>query len=193
MGADGNGALVRLAGHWEKLSLDRRGRFRLPDHLANVLREELIRVRQQSSSLDQTSAGRRLAFYLVPGTRRRIFLYPVPNISLAIDSFENPPPGMDHELVRRARDYFYDQMRFVEADKQNRLLVPDRLRQHAEIDETVEHVVVAAHNNRLELTRSDLAEERLEENKEAFQQTAAELLDPAYPRASSQDGGEGQD
>ncbi len=178
----GRVGLVRLFGYRETLSLDQRGRFRLPDHLAGALNQELGRVRQAAAALDQTRGPERLAFYFVPGTRQRIFLYPVPNARLATDSFENPPPGMDPEVLRRARDYFYDLMRFVEADKQNRLLIPDELRTHAGIDQSVEQVTVVAHNNWLALSRSDLAEQRTRENLEAFEQAAPDLLNPVHAR-----------
>ncbi|MGD2175924.1 MAG: division/cell wall cluster transcriptional repressor MraZ [Candidatus Brocadiaceae bacterium] len=180
-GDSGNGRLVRLLGFREELSLDRRGRFRLPDSLADLLNQELGRVGQRAGALDQTSGVRRLSFYFVPGTRQRIFVYPVPNISLAVDRFENPPRGMDPDVIRRARDYFYDQMRFVEADKQHRLVIPDGLRQHAGIDEDVQQITLVAHNNWLALTRSELVEQRTAENLEAFQKAAPDLLNPAYP------------
>ncbi|MFO8006400.1 MAG: hypothetical protein R6V05_01550 [Candidatus Brocadiia bacterium] len=178
----GRNGLVRLFGYHETLSLDQRGRFRLPDHLAGALNQELGRVRQAAGALDQTGGPQRLAFYFVPGTRERIFLYPVPNAGLATDSFENPPPGVDPDVLRKARDYFYDLMRFVEADKQNRLLIPEELRTHAGIDQSVEQVTLVAHNNWLALSRSDLAEKRTRENLEAFEQAAPDLLNPVRSR-----------
>ncbi len=183
-GDNGRGGLVRLFGYQEQLSLDGRGRFRLPDHLVSVLRQELVRVRQSEAALNQAPVPERLAFYFVPGTRQQIFLYPPPNVRLAINSFEDPPPGIDPDVVRRARDYFYLRMRFVEADKQNRLMIPDGLKEHARIDDEVEQVSLVAHNNWLSLTRSELVEQRTVENLEAFEQAAPDLLNPAYPRTS---------
>ncbi|MCD6416088.1 MAG: hypothetical protein J7M08_05270 [Planctomycetes bacterium] len=180
-GNPGNGRLVRLLGYREVLSLDQRGRFRLPDQLAAVLREEVARLRQSPSALNQTPAFSRLSFYFVPATEKRILLYPLPNIGLAIQSFEDPPPGFDHDLIRRAREYFYAHMRFVEADKQNRLAVPEDLKEHADIDETVKQVTLVAHHHWLVLTPSELAKEHLERNKPAFDEIADELLNPAYP------------
>lgn len=183
-GNNGNGRLVRLFGYQEQLSLDARGRFRLPDHLVSVLRQEMVRVRQSDGALNQAPVPERLAFYFVPGTREQVFLYPPANVRLAIRSFEDPPPGIDPDVIRRARDYFYLRMRFVEADKQNRLMIPDGLREHAHIDDGVEQVTLVAHNNWLSLTRSELAEQRTMENLEAFEQAAPDLLNPAYPRPS---------
>jgi len=183
-GDNGNGGLVRLFGYQEQLSLDGRGRFRLPDHLVSVLRQELVRVRHSNGALNQAPVPERLSLYFVPGTRQQVFLYPPPNVRLAIRSFEDPPPGIDPHVIRGARDYFYLRMRFVEADKQNRLMIPDGLRQHAHIDDTVEQVTLVAHNNWLSLTRSELVEQRTMENLEAFEQAAPDLLNPAYPRPS---------
>ncbi len=184
MGKSGNGRYVRLFGYQDELSLDSRGRFRLPDQLVAVLRQELGRVRQNEGRLNQAPALERLAFYFVPGTGKRVFLYPAPNIELAIESFEDPPPGMDPDVIRRARDYFYYRMRFVEADKQNRLAIPDGLREHADIEEAVAQVSLIAHNYWLALTRSDVITQRSAENLEAFEQAAPDLLNPAYPRRS---------
>ena len=176
-GDKGRDRLVRLLGYNESLSLDDRGRFRLPDQMANALQREMGRVSDSSSP----APYERLALYFVPGTRERIFLYPAPNIQLAIDRFENPPPGMEPDVIRRARDYFYYRMRFVEADKQNRFLIPEGLREHAGIDEEVEQITVVAHNHWLSLSRSDREEQRAMENLEAFESAAPDLLNPVYP------------
>jgi DNA-binding transcriptional regulator/RsmH inhibitor MraZ len=169
----GNGR-VSVVGFQELLSLDNRGRFRLPDDLAGALRTELGRV-------GGASGYDRLCFYFVPGTGRRIFLYPVPNVQMAIDRFENPPPGMDPALVRRARDYFYFRMRFVEGDRQNRFSIPDGVRQHAGISDDVQRIALVAHNHWLSLGRADLEEQRALENLQTFDAAADELLDPVYP------------
>ncbi len=182
MGNGGNGRLIRLFGYQEELSLDPRGRFRLPDNLVAVLHQELGRVRHVDPSLAQGPAVERLSFYLVPGTRKRIFIYPTPNVGLAIESFESPPPGIDPEIIRHAREYLYHRMRYVEADKQNRVAISEGLRDHAEIDESVQQITLTAHNCWLALTRSELAEQRVRENLEAFKQAAPDLLDPVNPR-----------
>ena len=173
-GNGGGKGLVRLVAFQEALSLDNRGRFRLPDELAGALRTELGRV-GSGSGYD------RLALYFVPGTAKRVFLYPVPNVQIAIDRFENPPPGMAPAVVRRARDYFYYRMRFVEGDRQNRFSIPDGVRQHAAISDDVQEVTVVAHNHWLSLGRTDLEEQRALENLETFDRAADELLDPVYP------------
>lgn len=172
-GNSGPNGLVRLFGVQEVLSLDNRGRFRLPDDLAGALRHELGRV-------GCGSAQDRLALYFVPGTARRIFLYPVPNVHLAVDRFENPPHGLDPAVVRRARDYFYYRMRFVEGDRQNRFNIPEGARQHAGIDDDVQQIAVVAHNYWLSFSRADLEEQRALENLATFDQAADELLDPVY-------------
>jgi DNA-binding transcriptional regulator/RsmH inhibitor MraZ len=179
MGATENNGLVRLIGYHETLRLDERGRFRLPDDLAGALQRELGRTAQANGAAAAMPAGR-LALYFVPGTENRVFLYPAPNIDLAVDRFENPPPGMDPQQVRRARDYFYYRMRFVEADKQNRFQVPEGVRQHAEIDEDVQHVSLVAHGNWLSLSRSDAEDQRALDNRAAFEMAAPDLLNPVY-------------
>lgn len=188
LGDTGNGRYVRLLGQYDELSLDNRGRFRLPDNLVYMVRQELGRVRADEARLNQAPALERLAFYLVPGTRQRVFLYPVPNIDLAVQRFEDPPADMPDDVIRRARDYFYYRMRFVEADKQNRLAIPDGLREHGDIGEGVSHVSLIAHNHWLALTRSDLVEKQKGENLEAFKQVAGDLLDPARPVRSRRPG-----
>ena len=178
MGDNGQHGLVRLFGYQESLSLDARGRFRVPDDLAGALQREVGRVQHQAGATAPPPAFERLAFYFVPGTQRRIFLYPTPNIGLAVDSFENPPAGIDADVIRRARDYFYYRMRFVEADRQNRLVIPEGLREHAGIDDGVQQVTLVAHNYWLALSRSELVEERTREDLEAFEQAAPDLLNP---------------
>jgi len=170
--------MVRLFGYQEVLSLDARGRFRLPDELSGLLFSELGRASRSAGASAAPAAYERLAFYFVPGTRRRIFLYPTPNIDLAVRSFEQPPAGMPPEVVRQARDYFYNHMRFVDADKQNRLLIPEALRRHAEIGEQVQQIALVAQNYWLTLSRSELVEKEMAENLGAFEQVAADLLDP---------------
>lgn len=179
-GGNGRGQrVVLLRGRQAVLSLDRRGRFRLPDDLAGALHRELGRVQRVAEADAAPAAYERLAFYFVPGTQRRIFLYPTPNIDLAIERFEDPPPGLAPEVIRRARDYFYYRMRFVEADTQNRLVVPEGLRQHADIGEQVHQITLVAHNHWLLLSRSELVEETVAEDSAAFDQAAPEILDPA--------------
>ncbi len=172
--------LVRLFGYQDSLSLDSRGRFRVPDNLTSALHRELGRVQAESGGAVPGAAFDRLSFYFVPGTRKRIFLYPATNIHLAVESFENPAPGLDPALIRQARDYFYYRMRFVEADKQNRFVIPDGLREHADIGDDVQQVVIVAQNHWLALSRSELVEKSMRENLDAFEQVAPELLNPAY-------------
>ncbi|MHC5035596.1 MAG: hypothetical protein ACYTFZ_11235 [Planctomycetota bacterium] len=187
-GNNGHADLVRLFGYQAFLSLDARGRFRLPDDLSAAIHRELGRIQQAAASAAPVAAFERLALYFVPGTRERVFLYPAPNIHLAVESFEGPPPGMEPEVVRQARDYFYSRMRFVEADKQNRLLIPETLRLHAGIDEQVQQIALVAHNFWLALMRSELVEQRAAENLAAFEQAAPDLLNPVYrtPRRSAE-------
>ena len=173
-GNGGGNGLVRLVGFEESLSLDERGRFRLPDELSAALQRELGRV-------GNGAAFDRLALYFVPAAGKRVFLYPVPNVRLAIDRFETPPPGMDPAVVRRARDYFYYRMRFVEADRQNRFGIPDGVRQHAGITDDVQQISIVAHNHWLSLSRTDLEEQRALENLATFDSAADDLLDPVYP------------
>jgi len=179
MGNGRNHSLVRLFGYQDSVSLDERGRFRLPDDLASALHRELGRVQRAADPEMALAAYERLSFYFVPGTQRRVFLYPIPNIDLALERFENPPADLDPEVIRRARDYLYYRMRFVEADKQNRLVIPEGLREHAHIDEQVQQITLVAQDYWLALIRSDLAEARVAEQVEAFEQVAADLLDPA--------------
>jgi len=175
--------LIRLFGYQESLSLDNRGRFRMPDDLAGAVHRELGRV--QPATPSPSAAFDRLAFYFVPGTRKRIFLYPAPNVRLAVESFENPPRNMDPEVVRRARDYFYFRMRFVEADKQNRFVIPDGLREHAGIGDDVQQITLIAHNYWLALSRTELVEQKTRDDLEAFEQAAPDLLNPVYRTPSS--------
>jgi len=172
--------LLELMGRQDVLSLDSRWRFRLPDDLAGTLHRALARAGAESPA-GPPAAFERLAFYFVPGPGARILLYPPSNVHLAVDRFENPPAGLDPAVIRRARDYFYYRMRFVEADKQNRLQIPEGLREHAEINEAVEQIALVAHNHWLVLTSSELVKQQVAGQFEAFNELAADLLDPAYP------------
>ena len=181
-GGEGNGRLVHLIGFQEDVSLDERGRLRLPDRLVRMLGDEFGRLQEQGVALDQTSEDGRLSLYLAPGTRQRILVYPVPNIWLAIEGFQNPPPGRDPRAIRDARDYFYALMRFVETDRQNRIVLTDRLMGHAGLADADRQVTLVGHDHWLELTRTELAEQRIAEKLERFEQEADDVLDPAYPR-----------
>ncbi len=171
--------LVHVFGHRESLSLDERMRFRLPDHLAGALAQEMGRVGAASSL--SPAARQRLAFYFVPGTRSRIFLYPAQNIEVAVRRFESPPPGIDHGELRAARDYFYSMMEFVEADRQNRLQIPAHLCEHAQIGEQGRQVVLVAHNLWLSVSSLETAEKLQENARAAFDAIGHDVLDPVYP------------
>ena len=180
MGNLGQNGLVRLVGYQEFLSLDTRGRFRLPDDLAGAVHRELGRVAHHASADVPPAAFERLAFYFVPAPDRQVFLYPTTNIRLALEQFVNPPSGMDPAVIRQARGYFYGHVSFVEADRQNRLMIPAGLRAHAGIDEKVSEIYLVAQNHWLALSRSELARTKMLEGRQAFEQVAPDLLDPVY-------------
>ncbi len=176
-------SLVHILGHRETLRLDARCRFRLPDNLAARLQQELGRVGDQSNL--PPGAFQRLSFYFAPGTSSRIFLYPAPNIAVAVERFENPPAGQDPELVRTARDYFYGMLSFVEADRQNRLLIPEHLREHAAIDPAEGHVVLVCHDLWLTILRGSAAEQFDVAGGEALEEVGPSVLDPVNPAQPS--------
>ena len=168
--------LIHTYGHRETLSLDDRCRFRLPDDLAARLHQEQGRI-DSESNLTQ-AALQRLAFYFVPGTGGRIFLYPAPNIRVAIAGFESPPQGQDPTLLRAARDYFYSMMTFVEADRQNRLQIPDHLREHAAMDNGERQIVLVSHNLWFSIAKESAARERDADGRDALEQVGPSVLDP---------------
>ena len=168
--------LVHVFGHREFLSLDSRCRFRLPDDVARKLEREMGRVAGQSDL--PPTAFERLSFYFVPGTNERIFLYPAPNIRVAIERFENPPAGQDPELLRAARDYFYGMMCFAETDRQNRLQIPDHLRDHAGINGGENRVVLICHNLWLTVVKGSAAKQLDITGREALEQVGPSVLDP---------------
>ena len=168
--------LMHVYGYRERLKMDQRFRFRIPDTLSGKLFQELGRV--QSGSNMPPAAFDRLSFYFVPGPGKKLFLYPPGNEKVAVDRFENPPPSADPAQVRAARDYFYSQMRFVEADKQNRVVIPEHLREHAGLDEDEDEVLLVAHNLWLVLTPGSAAPENKQTGKQAFDQLGADILDP---------------
>lgn len=168
--------LVHVFGHRVELSLDERMRFRLPDQLANAIAVEMGRVSAHSNL--SPAAIQKPAFYFAPGTEKRIFLYPAQNIQVAIERFESPPPGVEKARLRAARDYFYSMMEFVEVDRQNRLQIPAHLQEHAELNEENKRIVVVAHNLWLSITSDDSAEDLQAGGREAFEDTAPDVLDP---------------
>ena len=168
--------LIRIYGYREMLKLDGRFRFRIPDPLSSRLNQEMGRLRGNSRM--PPSAFERLSFYFVPGPSRKLYLYPPGNIDIAVDRFENPPPSADPEQVRAARDYFYSQMRFVEADKQNRVVIPEHLREHAELHEDEDEVLLVSHNLWLELLPGSAAPDYESRGKDAFEEVGADILDP---------------
>jgi len=168
--------LIRIYGYREMLKLDGRFRFRIPDPLSAKLNQEMGRLRGSSNM--PPSAFERLSFYFVPGPSRKLYLYPPGNIDVAVDRFENPPASADPDQVRAARDYFYSQMRFVEADKQNRVVIPEHLREHAELGEDEDEVLLVSHNLWLELLPGSAAPEYESKGKDALEQVGADILDP---------------
>jgi DNA-binding transcriptional regulator/RsmH inhibitor MraZ len=192
VGNNGRPPLIELYGYQGAVSLDSRGRFRLPDDLAGALQNALGAAERSPGSEVPPAVFKRLAFYFVPGSQRRIFLYPTSNIRLAIEGFGNPPASLPADITRRARDYFYLRMRFVEADRQNRLVIPDGLRQHAGIGEDVEQITLVAQQYWLALCQTELVERKATEDGEAFEQAADEVLDPLYRPPSTPAGGSQQ-
>lgn len=181
--------LVHIFGHRETLRLDARCRFRLPDDLARRLQQEIGRVAGQSNL--PPAALERLAFYFVPGTAGRLFLYPPQNIGVAIARFDSPPDGQDPDLVRAARDYFYSMMCFVEADRQHRLQIPEHLREHGGVDGGESHVVLTAHDLWLTVAKSSVAKDLDARGRKALEEVGPSLLDPVrtqqhYARESEQ-------
>lgn len=183
--------LVHTFGHPQTLSLDGRMRFRLPGELAEQLQYEMGRVEDRSNV--PMGAGRRMGFYFVPGTRDRIFLYPAQNIEVAISRFESPPAGVDPEQVRKARDYFYSMMTFVETDKQNRLQIPQHLCEHADLDEGTEQIALEGHNLWLTISRAPAAEQIKADGREALEKVGPQLLDPVNFQQSPGQQGPAQD
>ncbi len=180
--------LVHIFGHRESLKLDDRMRFRLPDHLARAIAQEMGRVSSQSNL--SPAARQNLAFYFVPGTGDRVFLYPTQNIQVAVQRFESPPPGVDRSSLRAARDYFYSMMEFVEADRQNRLQIPSHLCEHARIGEKDNQVVVVAHNLWLSVSGSEAASKLQAGGRKAFDSLGPEVLDPVQFAGAKPEGGE---
>ena len=168
-------SLVHIFGYREILTLDTRGRFCIPDDLARELHQQLARAAGDSPLPPR--AFQRISFYLVPGTQRRIFLYPPTNISVAVERFENPPAGGDAAQVRAARDYFYSMMSFAEADRQNRVQIPDHLREHAALNGKDRQILIAGHNLWLTITKGDAAGEMRLKGLEALENVGPNVLD----------------
>ncbi len=171
--------LVHVFGYREELSMDERMRFRIPDHLARAIAQEVGRAGALSEL--SPAARQNMGFYMVPGTGERIFLYPAQNIGVAVKRFESPPPGVDRSDLRAARDYFYSMMEFVEADRQNRLQLPAHLCRHAAIGSDDRRVVVVAHNLWLSVSSCESAKKLQAGGQKAFESLAPEVLDPVQP------------
>ena len=187
MGNNGHPDKVHIYGFRESLRLDDRSRFRIPDELAAILHEEFGRTRGESNV--PSSAFQRLSFYFAPGPASKIFLYPASNIEVALERLENPPSGADPTQVRAARDYFYNMLRFVEADRQNRIIIPEHLREHGELGAEEKQVVLVSHDLWLAIMKGSVAKQEDQAGREAFDRIGADMLDPvrADPGACSGD------
>jgi DNA-binding transcriptional regulator/RsmH inhibitor MraZ len=172
---------IQILGYDEDLKLDDRGRFRLPGQLARILRKALEAAPLVDAPVTPTDDDERLGLYFAPGLDRRIFIYPVPNIHLAVDGFNRPAPGADPQQVRAARDYFYYRLRFVQGDRQNRFQLPDGLRAHAEIDASVDQITIIARERWLTLMPTSRTAELARTGFAAFDAVAADMLDPINP------------
>ncbi len=178
MGVNGQ-SLIEIFGLGDELSLDARKRFRLPDALVDELRRAYERIAPHTDL--PADAVNRLPFYFAPGTNGRIFLYPAPNIKVATARFERPPAGMDPARVRKARDYFYGLLRFAEADRQNRLQLPEALRQHAELGDDVDRIVLTCRGRWLTISKAPSEREQVAERRAAFEECSEDLLDSVEP------------
>lgn len=169
-------AVVEIWGCGDAVSVDGRLRFRLPDAMVDQLRNAFARNREATNL--PPDAVNRLPFYFAPGTGGRIFLYPAPNIEFATQRFERPPAGIDPDVLRKARDYFYGLLRFVEADRQNRLQIPDALRKHAGMDDGVDRVVLTCRGRWFTIARLDAEQEQFAGRKASFDECSEDVLDP---------------
>jgi len=176
MAESNSDSLMHLFGYRELLRLDERFRFRVPDELAGRLHREMGRVAGRSQM--PPAAFERLSFYFVPGPNERILLFPPTNIEVATGRFENPLAAAEAADIRAARDYFYSMMRFVEADRQNRFVLPEHLRGHAGIDEREREVLLIAHDLWLVIIRASVTAEEDRKGKEALDRVGADVLDP---------------
>ena len=176
MGESNSDSLMHVFGYRELLRLDERFRFRVPDELAGRLHREMGRVAGRSQM--PPAAFERLAFYFVPGPNERILLFPPTNIEVATGRFEKPLAGAEAADIRAARDYFYSMMRFVEADRQNRFVLPEHLRGHAGIDGREREVLLITHDLWLVIIKASVAAEEDRKGKEALDRVGADVLDP---------------
>lgn len=174
-----NSHLIEIFGRGDPLSLDARKRFRLPDALVDELRVAFHRVATHTDL--SPDAINRLPFYFAPGTQNRIFLVPAPNLHVLTDRLEHPAAGSDPVQVRKARDYFYSLLRYADADRQNRLQIPDALQRHAGIEDGAESVSLICRGLWFVLCRAETEQQMLADGKAAFDQYGDDLLDPIEP------------
>jgi len=180
--------IIEILGRGDFLSLDARKRFRLPEELSDALRRAYGQAAPHSDL--PPDAVNRLPFYFAPGTGKRIFLYPAPNIALATSQFEAPPAGMAPALVRKARDYFYGLLRFAEADRQNRLQLPEPLCRHAAIGDDVDRVCLVCRGAWFVISKVSTEDELMAEREAAFEQCVDELLDAVKPASPGEEEGQ---
>jgi DNA-binding transcriptional regulator/RsmH inhibitor MraZ len=177
--------LIRVAGLNHDLLLDDRLRIRIPDELARYLIREQGRLSGQPSA---APSDVRLGFYLAPGTRGRILLYPSLNAALATWAVEHPPAGLDPKAVRSARNFFYYHFQYVEADKFNRLLIPEQIRELTNLGRENRKVFVRGKQYYFELMDESAFGELCQVGKDDFERIGDDLLDRVNPEGA----GEGQ-
>jgi DNA-binding transcriptional regulator/RsmH inhibitor MraZ len=112
-------------------------------------------------------------------------MFPTANINVAIGRFENPPPGQDPAQIRAARDYFFSMMCFVEADRQNRVQIPEHLLEHAGIKADDKQIVLVCHDLWMAISSEQAAEEERARGREAFEAVGQNVLDPVFGSSSA--------
>lgn len=170
--------LIPVAGLNYDLLLDDRLRIRLPDELADLLRDAVMK---QIEGADIRRSEIRLAFYLAPGTNRRLLLYPRGNHELATEAVERPRPGLDPVKVRSARNHFYYHFQYVEADKFNRLTIPERHRKLIGLGEEGRKIMLRAKKYYFEIMSEQAFEHLDSVGRNDFEEVGDDLLDPVDP------------
>ena len=163
----------------------------MPDGLARNLLQEMARLAGKSDLLP--GALERLSFYFVVAADQQVLLFPAPNVHIAIERWESPPADCDEGLWRSARNYFYRMMCFAEADRQNRLQIPDHIREHAGINGSDDHIALVCRDLWVSLVKGSALKQQDVTGGEALNQLGPGVQDPVHrPQPLQRDASEQQ-
>jgi MraZ protein len=127
------------------------------------------RVQFPISLLEAVHPKERGSFYLTAGLGECIFAYTKSRFESLLRNFEQNTNEWENGDVRRVHLLFFMNQRMVELDSQSRVLVPEALRQYADLER---QAVIVGAGNRVEIWNPSRFAEFVAQSKPVFEKAA---------------------